>query len=281
MSYHEAITDFIRAMEMEGIRPDEPIAQRLSSGDLIRFRSEGDGKGRKNAWAVIYLDDRPNGAFGNYRLGLSRKWRSESHVALTPQEREALNREWAEAKARKREERETCEQEASRDAMEMWIGSRGASADHGYLITKRMDPTPFRQNGSSLLVPMYDRTGRLWNLQRIAPDGTKRFLRGGRTEGLFFVFGQFSKRGETVCIGEGVATMAEIHKAAGHPCIVAFSAKNLGPVARLWWDARPDLDFIICADDDAHLERNIGIEAATAAAEEIGARIATPTRKAA
>lgn len=282
MSAHEAIADFIHAMEVEGIRPDEPIAQRLSSGDLIRFRCDGDGKGRQNGWAILYLDSRPAGAFGNYRLGISRKWKADDdRHELSPEEKRRLNEEWAQAKQRRAEEREQCELEAARDAIEMWSRAQPATSEHGYIAAKGLDPANLRIEAGKLLIPMLDGNGDLWNLQRIAGDGTKRFLRGGRTQGLFAVIGSFTRRGETACIGEGFATMAAVHRATGHPCVVAFSAKNIAAVARLWADARPDLNFIICADDDSHLEKNIGIQAATAAAREIGARLAVPLGRAA
>ena len=57
MSAHEAIADFVHAMELEGVKPIEPVAQRLSSGELIRFRCDGDGKGRQNGWAILYVDE--------------------------------------------------------------------------------------------------------------------------------------------------------------------------------------------------------------------------------
>lgn len=271
----DAIADFIHAMELEGIRPVEPIAQRLASGELIRFRCDGDGKGRLNGWAKLYLDERPAGAFGNYRLGISRKWKVESYQVLTPEERARLTREWAEAKQKREDERRRSEYEASLDAQEMWAKALPARADHGYLARKRLDPEPLRQLGDKLLVPMYDADGKLWNLQRIAPDGTKRFLRGGRTESLFCIIAP-EQLGATVCLGEGYATMAAVNRASGDMCVVAFSAKNLLPVARIWADHRPDLSFIVCADNDAHLDRNIGVEAARAAAMEIGARLAIP-----
>src|SRR3546814_13548795 len=75
------------------------------SGELIRFRCDGDGHGRQNGWAILYLDQRPAGAFGNYRLGISRKWRVDRDLSLTPAERQALQREWATAKQRRAEER--------------------------------------------------------------------------------------------------------------------------------------------------------------------------------
>lgn len=280
MSAHDAILDFIRFMESEGVKPVEPIANRLTSGELIRFRCDGDGKGRQNGWAVLYLDERPAGAFGNYRLGVERKWKSgDDHRTLTAEERAALQREWAEAKAKRLEERERSEQEAALEAADMWVAASPASAQHPYVAKKGLNAAILKATGDKLLIPMYDGQGKLWNLQRIAPDGSKRFLRGGRTDGLFTIIGAFTRRGETTCIGEGYATCHAVHTASGHPCIVAFSAKNIGPVARLWNDARPDLNFIICADDDSHLDRNIGLEAAKAAAEAIGAKVAKPLGK--
>ena len=281
MSAHEAIADFIRFMETEGVKPVEPIAQRLTSGELIRFRCDGDGKGRANGWAILFLDERPAGRFGNHRLQLDRKWRmGEDQRTLTAEERETLQREWSEAKAKRQDERQRCENEASAEALEMWQRAAPASADHAYAALKRLNPSPLRQLGDKLLVPMIDAQGKLWNLQRIDNDGTKRFLRGGRTDGLFCLVGYCTKRAETVCIGEGYATMAAVHRASGHPCVVCFSAKNMAAVARLWNTARPDLNFIICADDDSHLDRNVGREAAIAVAEEIGAKLALPIRPA-
>lgn len=281
MSAHDAILDFLRAMELEGIKPVEPISHRLTSCELIRFRCEGDGKGRQNGWAILYLDERPAGAFGNYRLGVERKWKSgDERQALSREERDALNREWAEAKAKRLEERQRSEREAAVEAQEMWRTAPPASATHGYVQKKRLDPSPLKQDGDKLLIPMRDADGKLWNLQRIAADGSKRFLRGGRTDGLFCLIGYSGRDAETFCIGEGYATMAAVHRASRHPCIVCFSAKNMAAVARLWNAARPDLSFIVCADDDAdNPNGNVGMKAAQAVAEEIGAKIALPRSK--
>src|SRR3546814_8823697 len=57
---------------------------------------------------------------------------------------------------------------------------------------------------------------------------------------------------------------------------ISFSVKNLLPVGQLWWARRPDLDLIVCGDDDSHLGTNVGREAAQATAREIGARIVFP-----
>lgn len=281
----EALADFIAAMELEGVKPIEPIAQRLASGELIRFRCDGDGKGRQNGWAILYLDDRPAGAFGNYRMGIRRKWRVDSDRTLTASEREALQREWAAAKAKRREERERSQAEAAHDARDMWQAAAPASADHQYVVRKRLDPAPLRQLGQQLLIPMFDVEGRLLNLQRIWPDGRKRFLPGGRTEGLFCMISAEQLQRE-LCIGEGYSTMAAVTRSTGLPSVVTFSSANLIIVARAWNDLRPDLEYIVCADDDPelldnpHVRKNVGLEAATATALEIGARLALPQKAA-
>jgi putative DNA primase/helicase len=278
MSALDVVNDFISAMAMEGIRPVDSIAHRLTSGELIRFRCDGDGRGRLNGWAIVYLDERPAGAFGNYRMGIERKWKSgDDFKPLTREEKDALQREWAEAKQRRQEERERSETEAAVEAREMWVRASSASEAHGYVQKKRLDAAPLRQDGDKLLIPMRDADGKLWNIQRIAPDGTKRFLRGGRTNGLFCLIGYSGRDAQTFCIGEGYATMAAVHRACGHPCIVCFSAKNMAAVARLWNASRPDLTFIVCADDDAdNPNGNVGLKAAQAVAEEIGAKLALP-----
>jgi putative DNA primase/helicase len=287
MSYADAVTDFLQAMETHGISPVEPIAHRLSSGDLIRFRCEGDGKGRKNGWAVLYLDEYPAGAFGNYRLGRTSKWRANERGSLSTAERERLQHEWREAQARRTAERAASAQEASLDAAELWAAAGPVDPSHGYVARKTLSDIGLRQHGSNLLVPMFDRHAELRNLQRIRPDGSKRFLKGGETDGLFFIIGRFRRAGERCCIGEGLSTMHAVHAAAGCPAIVAFSQKNLMAVSRLWHAARPDLDLIICGDDDAHLVdnpqigRNLGRDTAHAVAQAIGARIAMPPRLAA
>lgn len=288
MSASDAISDFLAFMESNGVKPAEEIASRLASGALIRFACEGDKKSRKNGWAILYLDERPAGAFGNYKQNTGTlKWKSGTdRPALTKEEREALQREWNAAKEKREAEKRDNERQAALDAADLWQRAVPASPDHGYVARKRLNPAHLRQIGSTLLIPMFDVEGLLWNLQRIAPDGEKRFLRGGRTDDLFNIIGEFKDCSEAA-IGEGYATMDAVNQAADIPAIVAFSAKNLTRVARLWADARPDLHFIVVADDDAELAArrpdigNVGRTVAEAAAAEIGAKVAYPRGRAA
>jgi phage/plasmid primase-like uncharacterized protein len=52
----------------------------------------------------------------------------------------------------------------------------------------------------ALVVPVHDAAGELHSLQFISASGTKRFLKGGRVAGLYFLIGAVDK---VVCIAEG------------------------------------------------------------------------------
>lgn len=285
MSAHEHIADFIRFMEASGVEPAENIAARLASGTLIRFACTGDN-GKKNGWAILYLDARPAGAFGNYKQNTGTlKWKAESdRPALSQEQRAALQREWTEARERREAERMASEDLARNESQEMWANARPADPKHRYIVRKEIDPAPLRQQGENIFVPMFDREGVLWNLQRIKPAGDKRFMRGARVLDTFCTLGTFDA--DTAILCEGYATADAIHRETGLPCVVAFNTANLPRVARLWVQARPDLDWIIFADDDHAtgmdmVERgkpyqNPGIETAEAVATELGIRVAYP-----
>lgn len=289
MTVHETITDFLDFMRCEGVEPlnSAQFIAEITSGEVIRFDCQGEKKGRKNGWAKLYLDERPAGAFGNWKLGINRRWSSGSTNELSAEERRALRTEWEQQKAKREELRREAQEEAIHDAANIWSTAGKARADHPYVARKQLGHHPLRQAGDTLLIPMYDDEGRLWNLQRIKPDGEKRFLFGARVDGLFTIIGSFDDAEEAV-IGEGYATMDAVYRASGLPCIVAFNTANLLKVARIWAQRRPDLGYIIMADDDeATAQKNLaergvyknpGIEAAEAAAIEIGALVAYPPR---
>jgi putative DNA primase/helicase len=278
-----AVADFIGAMEAAGVKPAEPIASDLTAGSLVRFRVHGDRAGRRNGWAVLHLDGHPAGAFGSYRLGVSERWRADGAERLTPAERCQQRARWAAVQAERVAEIERGWALAAARAQSMIADAGAAGPDHPYLIAKHIVGEGIYQRGDMLMVPMADGGGVVWNVQMIFADGAKRFLRGGRTDGLLWRVGDPDA---VICIGEGVATMARVRKATGHAVVAAFSAKNLEPVARIIAADLPDLDHVICADDDAHLvdhptiQRNLGRDAAIAAAAAIGGRVAMPPRSA-
>lgn len=275
----EPVADFLGAMEAAGVRPAEPIAQALAGGGLIRFRAEGDRPGRRNGWAILYLDGTPAGSFGWYKGGLRQNWRADRQEPLSPAERARLQREWRATSMRREAERKAAQEAAAVLAVARWSAAGPVDPRHAYLVRKGLTGEGLRQTGNRLVVPMHDATGRLWNVQTIAPDGFKQFQKGGRIEGLLCIIGEGGNR---ACVGEGYATMAAVRAATGLPVIAAFTGENLLPVARAVRERWPGLDLIFCADDDAHLidhpqiRKNLGLEYAKAAAAAVGGRLALP-----
>lgn len=143
---------------------------------------------------------------------------------------------------------------AQRKALRIWTASRSADPDHPYLLKKRIHPHHARQIQDSLLIPLQDARGDLWNLQFIHPDGQKRFLKGGRTRGLFTVLESKQETGR-IYIGEGFATMATVHELTGRDSVVAFSAENLPAVASTIRKHFPKAEIVLAADADEAGER--------------------------
>jgi putative DNA primase/helicase len=279
----EAIPDFIAAMEAAGVGPAEPIVQRLAQGGIVRFQVAGDRAGRRNGWAVFHSDGVPAGAFGCNKRGISDKWRANvDRPKFSAADRAAFRLKMAQAKAEKQRQTEQQHLAVAQQAEQLWSAAGPVNPNHPYLVAKRISGEGLRQSGNMLLVPMRDIDGKLWNVQRIFPDKGKLFLKGGRTHDLMFIIGDPDA---VICIGEGMGTVAAVRRATGHCVVAAFSEKKLTPVARLVAARWPDCDIVIAADDDAHLvdhptiKRNIGLEAAHAAAVAVGGRVAVPPRE--
>ena len=181
--------------------------------------------------------------------------------------------------ARKRELLEK-EKAAAQRAVELWRNASHADPAHPYLIAKALEPFGIRQAGRDLLVPMIDHDFRLWNVQRIRPDGFKLFSKNARTAGLFWPHGVHMLDGRPsngpLVIGEGFATMAAIQSATGLGVAAAMSARNLEIVAKGMRKLFPSRELILAADDDSHLPQNLGLKAARKAAESARGYLATP-----
>jgi putative DNA primase/helicase len=268
-------------MGAAGIRPVEPIADKLASGDPVRFCADGDKPGRRNGWAWLHLDGMPAGVFRHYRLGVRTVWRAGSDPrSLSPAERRAIMAQARESEARRKAETLAKQEAATGVARDLWRSAGKADPAHNYLARKGLPAFGIRQHGDALLIPMVDCGFRLWNIQRVYPDGRKLFLSGGRTDGLFWSHEAFWQDGRPsagpLVIGEGFATTAAIHHATGHGVVAAMSAHNLEAVARSMRKLFPSRTLTVAADDDRHLSENIGLNAAQRAAESIGALLATP-----
>jgi putative DNA primase/helicase len=273
VNYHSSFT---HAMEAAGIRPLEPIAQRLASGELVRFRAEGDKPGRKNGWARLFIDSRA-GVFGHFRLGISTSWSLDRGTQI-PSEFERC--EIAERIRRQEAERVRERERIATLAMQQWHSASPASSAHAYLKTKELTSFGIRQYGNVLLVPMWDARFRLRNVQRIAPDGAKRFMPGGQTKELFWHHGVLTMGHQLntfpIVIAEGFATAAAIYEATGYAVVAAMSGMNLEAVSVIIRKRFPNREIIVAADYDGNRSDNVGVIRAKGAAEAVGAKVAYP-----
>lgn len=262
------VEEFREAMRLHGLVPPiEPVADgKLHRCDVVGKLGQSDGAYR------LSLSNRPHGGFQNWTDGHGwRRWRGK-HLGK-PSGADAARDDRREADARRQwhAEKEARWERARRRAEDILGVAGPASTDHPYLQRKCISAHGARQLGDRLLIPVNGPKG-LQSLQFIHPDGTKRFLRGGRKSAAFYPIGE---RSERVCIAEGFATGASIFEATGISVLVAFGAGNLDSVAR-FAAAAGCTDIIVCADDDYGTTGNPGISKAREAAAAVGGVVAIP-----
>lgn len=291
-------------MAREGIRYSGPIDV---DGKLHRFQVDDDPRGRKNGWYVLHLDSQSAGMFGcNKRYGDHRfSWKAEGAKPLTPEERQALSRKIAEAKAKREADEAARHAAAAAHAEAAWTSGSPAN-QHPYLAKKgvpshglrvgvwkkpRPDGSFYTVAADALLIPLYGPGKVIRSLQAIfsAPvmiggeERSKDFVYGGEKIGLYYPIGQPTEvNGQvTFCLAEGYATAASIHEATGLATLVCFDAGNLVHVGRTFRKAFPAARIIVCADNDQWTmirgeAVNVGVQKAAEAAKTINGLVATP-----
>ena len=259
---------FSQAMEAAGICPPNAIH---ADGQLHRFSASGK-RGDRSGWYVLHLDGIPAGVFGCWRNGLVQTWCAKADSAMTSAERAAMRQRVRDAQAQRDASLLQQQKAAQGTAAERWQAATVAT-EHPYLTAKGIQPYGLRMEGGNLLVPMRDAVGVLHSLQTIAPDGSKRFMAGGRVRGCYHSVGAI---GPVLVVCEGMATAHSIHAATGLPVAAAFSASNLAPVAAALHVRFYEVRIVLAADDDHRTEGNPGQTAARAAALAVGGLVVAP-----
>lgn len=242
-------------------------------GKLRRYRIEGDKAGSANGWYVLHAHPILAGAFGSWKTGESHNWREVRTKPPTPEERAALRKHLQAAQAARVVEQGRVHAEAQAKAARLWGQARPATNAHPYLQRKRIGAIGIRQLRDMLLIPARDANGTLHTLQFISPDGSKRFLSGGRIAGCYYAMG---RPVDSLLLCEGYATAATVFQATGEATAVAFNCGNLMAVARALRSKFPRLRIVVCADNDAATPGNPGLTKATEAARAVGGFVAVP-----
>ena len=186
----------------------------------------------------------------------------------------------AEFEARAEARRVRLNMSAKESALYEWRGALGENLQaHPYVIRKGIVAECARVDSENrLIVPMIDYSaGVLVGVQRIAPDGSKRFTAGCAKEGAGVRLGVVSGRYPVVVICEGYATGCSVRMALEMKVavFVAFDAGNLLPLAQKVRDLYPDARIVFCADDDYRTRVrgqlfNVGLVKAKKAAKAVG-----------
>lgn len=124
-----------------------------------------------------------------------------------------------------------------------------------------------------VVVPLYDDTDALVNLQLINADGLKRTLKGGQVKGACHVIEGKKQAGKRLWIAEGYATALTVHHLTGETVMVALSSVNLLSLASLARQKYPACQIVLAADRDLSGD---GQTKAAAAAEACEGIVALP-----
>lgn len=243
----------------------------IPDSNIHRFHVPGDKQGSLNGWYILFLDSIAFGCFGSWKAGTSRTW--SSREPADHREAEQVRQRIDQARQQREAEQRQRQLKTATLAQRWWRDARRADPDHAYLIAKAVQPHGLRKRGDELLVPLYA-GGVLVNLQRIDPDGNKRFLAGGQVKGCHSPIGRITP-GKPLYICEGWATGATLHE-NGYAIACAMNAGNLKPVALALRADCNSTEIIIAGDDDRLTEGNPGRTAANSAAVAVGGLVTFP-----
>jgi putative DNA primase/helicase len=245
----------------------------IHPGKLYRFPGVGKRNGNTAGWCRLF-DDGLGGVFGDWSSGMSEYWQAKRDKPILQSERVAFMRHAEKIRKRVEVLRQQQYTDTAERAVAIWDAAKSAMF-HEYLKRKRVLPLGIRvDHNNNLLIPLTDGK-HIQSLQFIQPDGSKRFLKDGKTKGLYYPI-ELTEPPEKLLICEGFATGASLYMDTKLPVLAAFNACNLKSVALAARKRWPDAELIIAGDDDRMTAGNPGVTKAKAAAIAAGALLALP-----
>lgn len=238
-------------------------------GQIHRFPTKD---GHDDAgWYVLYDDNIPAGAYGDWRTGTHITFVANIGRTLTDGEIQQNRMRLQEIKRINDEARRMKNERASETCQQIWDDAPGADREHPYLKSKGILPHIARIHGDGrLIVPLFNPDGTLSTLQYIDAMGGKLYQLGGATKAKFCTLGEIKKK---VFIVEGFATGATVYETTETATVIAYSAGNLEPVAGVVRAQYPTADIVIVADNDAN---GVGYNHAMQASSKHGCRVIMP-----
>ena len=205
----------------------------VADGEWHTFVTGGDlesAKAGRKAGTVMLSSDSLTGAFGSRRPG---EYAIQQVTFDLPASQRPTPEQTAANEQAARQKRQDNEQDAADRAGKVWTASNPVPADNAYFQARGVaevagvaaDVCRIHPNGT-VIIAMKDGAGRLMNIERIKPDGTKAALAGGRTAGLGVWVPARPATGDWY-VTEGVAKALAVNLATGNPTLCCFSANNL------------------------------------------------------
>lgn len=214
---------------------------------LTRISDATDKAGKQSGWYIYYQNESISvGVFGSWKKPEEKLvWYSRDENTLTMVERAQVNTQIKEAQEKQKRAREEQNNEAAQRAVERLTSLPDATPDNPYLKRKRVGVfAGVKADGDNLIIPV-TMNGAVTSTQTIQPDGSKRFLMGGKVKGCYFILEGDDK---TVYIAEGYATGASIAQATGNMVYIAFSSGNLYETAAA--AKTRHVKVVVCGDND-------------------------------
>lgn len=115
---------FKLAMEQVGLFTEEAI---ICNGNLHRFYVEGDKRGSKNGFYILFGVEVPTGYFGCWKRGISKFWCALSPNTMTETQREVFKNRMHLARLAREREIEVQREVARMKALTIWESSAPVS----------------------------------------------------------------------------------------------------------------------------------------------------------
>jgi putative DNA primase/helicase len=244
-----------------------------ADGRFHRTDIEDDPSGKGDG-SIMYFPDGEGGIAFNWK-GEKRHFSADDGRTLTDAELRERDRKRQEAIKQAEADEVKRHAGAAKKALPFVEKATPATAAHGYLQAKGIQPHGALLHSDGRLILAMRIVKELHSIQFIAADGTKRFLPDGRVKGCYYRIGTGAEAKERgmLLLCEGFATGATLREATGLFVVVCFTAGNLLEVAKFMQAALPDVKIIIAGDVD---KSGTGQLAATEAAKAVDGVVALP-----
>ena len=266
------------AHQMRLVLPDEPPPDLSPDGKRRYF-----GHKKKSWYRLREMRTRGGstvvvGAFGNFSASKGGQWKVDiDWKGISAEERQALQTQRSAFVDAERAQKARDNAMAAMGAADLWR-TASATGRSPYLQRKLVDAEACRYlPDGSIVLPLlrYDlpRDEALKAVQRIYPDGTKRFTRGfSKPRCALRLGGGVIPMDQPILVCEGYATALTIRMATERRATVfmALDAGNLAHVCEMLRELYAEHRLLICADDDWRTEGNPGRDKARSTAKALG-----------